>query len=911
MEDCDSGKPDDATLRSRGDLLAGMAAGHMGSFDLDLATGNVTRDGHLDRLYGLMATDTTTFEEWAALVHEDDRALVLDEVARVSLDGGHYHLEHRMLLADGTLLWVERLGQAYRDETGRVSGLRGMVIDITARKVAEQERAALTERVSRLQAITSALARAGSPNEVLETMVREGIDATGATAGLIAVVDATGGTLEVVRAVGYPADVVDQFGRIGLDAQIPLAEAARTRRAVTCRHLEEWGQRFPELRPQMADSRHGAAAALPLVVDDRLIGAVGLSFESAQQFNDHQMEFLEAVAGQCAQALDRAWAYTAEADARRSAEAAGARLAFLAEGSRLLTSSMEFETTLPAVAALALGVLGDCCAVHIVEPSPHEATPRWRLVAAAHVNPAAGRALADIPAAAWQQASTGTRRVEALREVDVRSVVVVPLLARGRTLGILSLGWTDSERISAAERSLATDFGARISQAVDNATLYRAERRAHEEAETAARRLRFLLDASTTLAAPLDLQTRLERLARLSVKSLSDVCIIDLVEADGSIRRVAAAATVPAIQPLAGALDTRSQLHAGSHNPVVAAVAHRRTELLVDITDDELRSMTSTDEAFDTVRALEPLSCVAVPLLAGTHALGAITLLTTVQSGRRYGPADLVFVEDVAARVAMGLESTRMHDEIRRIAQTLQASLLPSVPPVIPGLEVGTRYLAAGEATLVGGDFFDVFALGPDSWAVVVGDVCGKGVEAATVTGLARHTVRSSAMDLASPAAVLRHLNHVLLRVSAEAGTDMEPRFCTVCLARVQLGGGGATVTLAMGGHPLPFLMGADGTSRQVGRPGSLLGVVEGAELFDEEHHLGPGESLILYTDGITERHQDESFFGEDGIEETLIGAVGLTAEQIAGRIEEGARRFVKGQPTDDLAVVVIRVPQC
>ncbi|MDQ2826973.1 MAG: SpoIIE family protein phosphatase, partial [Actinomycetota bacterium] len=518
-------------------------------------------------------------------------------------------------------------------------------------------------------------------------------------------------------------------------------------------------------------------------------------------------------------------------------------------------------------------------------------------------------ALADVPAAAWQQAATGMARVEALRERGVRAVIGVPLMARGRTLGMLSVGRTSPEAFTAADRSLATDLGARVSQAVDNAMLYRAERQAHQEAETAAVRLRFLLDVSTTLASPLELQPRLERLARQSVESLSDVCVIDLVEDDGSIRRVAAAAANPVVEPLTEAVSPGGRLDPGSRHPVVAAVEHRRTELLVDVTDDDLRVMTTGDDTFETARALEPLSCVAVPLLAGTRALGAITLLTTARSGRRYGPADLIFVEDVARRVAMGLESARMHEEMRRVAQTLQASLLPSVPPGIPGLEVGTRYLAAGEGTLVGGDFFDVFALGPDSWAVVVGDVCGKGVEAATVTGLARHTVRSSAMEHTSPATVLRHLNDMLLRVGAEKGSEVEPRFCTVCLARVELTSCGAAVTLSMGGHPLPFVLGADGTTRQVGRPGSLLGVVATPTLSDEEHHLGPGESLILYTDGITERHTGEAFFGEEGIEDVLAASAGLTADEIAGRLEEAARRFVKGRPSDDMAVVVVRVP--
>jgi len=898
-----------ALQRSRQDLAAAMAAGHMGSFDLNLATGRVARDRNLELLYGLRPGEAGTLEEWAELVHADDRVTLLNEVARVTADGGEYHLEHRVVRPDGELRWVERRGHAYRDDSGQVVGLRGMVIDVTARKVAEAERADLMERVSRLQGVTAALARAGTPNEVLEIMVAEGFQALGAAAGSVAILDATGDALEVVRAIGYPVEIIERFGRIILGTPVPLADAVRTRTPVTCRDLDDWGRQYPDLLDHVPRDRHQAAAAFPLVVDDRLLGGVGLSFASPQHFDAAQMEFLESVAAQCAQALDRAWSYTAEADARRSAEAAGARLALLAEASSVLAGSMEYETTLPAVATLAVGVLGECCAVHVVEPSAHDASPRWKQAAAAHVDPDGERALSDVPAAAWQQAATGTGRVESLRELGVRSVIGVPLLARGRTLGVLSVGRTSSGAFSAADRSLATDLGARVAQAVDNAMLYRAERQAHERAETAAVRLRFLLDVSTTLASPLGLQPRLERLAHQSVESLSDVCVIDLVEEDGSIRRVAAAAANAVVEPLTAALSAGDRIHPGSRHPVVAAVEHRRTELLVDLTDEDLRAMTSGDDSLQTVRALEPLSCVAVPLLAGTRAVGAITLLTTARSGRRYGPADLIFVEDVARRVAMGLESARMHEEMRRVAQTLQASLLPSVPPGIPGLEVGTRYVAAGEGTVVGGDFFDVFALGPGSWAVVVGDVCGKGVEAATVTGLARHTLRSSAMDHSSPATVLRHLNDILLRVGAEGGSEVEPRFCTVCLARIELTTRGAAVTLSMGGHPLPYVLEAGGALRQVGRPGSLLGVIDTPTMADEEHHLGPGDALILYTDGITERHTGDTFFGEDGIEEVLTAAAGLTADGIAGRLEEAARRFVKGQPSDDMAVVVVRVP--
>jgi sigma-B regulation protein RsbU (phosphoserine phosphatase) len=192
---------------------------------------------------------------------------------------------------------------------------------------------------------------------------------------------------------------------------------------------------------------------------------------------------------------------------------------------------------------------------------------------------------------------------------------------------------------------------------------------------------------------------------------------------------------------------------------------------------------------------------------------------------------------------------------------------------------------------------------------VVVGDVCGQGVEAATVTGLARHTVRSAALEHESPATVLAHLNEVLLGVTPDALSEVDPRFCTVCLTRIRVTPGGAAITLALGGHPLPYLLRADGSVVPVGRPGNLLGVLEPALVFDEEHELGPGDALVLYTDGITERHRGATFFGDDGLERVVAGAAGLSADEMAGHIQDAARTFVDGQPNDDMAVVVVRVP--
>jgi PAS domain-containing protein len=263
------------------------------------------------------------------------------------------------------------------------------------------------------------------------------------------------------------------------------------------------------------------------------------------------------------------------------------------------------------------------------------------------------------------------------------------------------------------------------------------------------------------------------------------------------------------------------------------------------------------------------------------------------------------FESDGATRVVVTHENItarrRSEERHRQIAQTLQESLMPPALPAPAGLELAARYRAQGEGHDVGGDFYDVFPEG-DGWLLVIGDVCGKGPEAAAVTAEARWTIRALADPGASPAGLLRVVNRSLV---GRARRDLT--FLTAAVARVTADRAGARVACARAGHPVPLVVRASGDVEEVDGRGGLLGVFDDVRFDDAEVHLGPGDALVLFTDGITEARRGDEELGASGVRAALTGAGGLAAQDLARRLEDAAVAFAGGPLHDDLAIVVVR----
>jgi phosphoserine phosphatase RsbU/P len=237
----------------------------------------------------------------------------------------------------------------------------------------------------------------------------------------------------------------------------------------------------------------------------------------------------------------------------------------------------------------------------------------------------------------------------------------------------------------------------------------------------------------------------------------------------------------------------------------------------------------------------------------------------------------------------------------RTLARTLQRTLIPPAEPRIPGLELAAAYHPAGHGAEVGGDFYDVFPVGTDDWGVTLGDVCGKGYDAAIVTALVRHTIRALSVGEHRPSQVLKGLDEVLRHHETD-------RFCTAALLRLRRDAEGWQVTAGVGGHPTPLLLRAGSDPEPCGGRGPLLGVLDDAHFEDDCFRLGPGDVVLLYTDGVLEGRRGRELFGEDRLA-AAIGRADRRPGALVDAVMGAVLDFQEGTLRDDVAIVAFGVP--
>lgn len=448
----------------------------------------------------------------------------------------------------------------------------------------------------------------------------------------------------------------------------------------------------------------------------------------------------------------------------------------------------------------------------------------------------------------------------------LRSLITVPLKVEGRLIGSLGVAANRAGQYD-NDQALRLQFAAdRIALTVENARLAERERLRRGA-------LSFLVEASDLLAGTLEHQQTLALVAQMAVPTLAAWCAVYTIAEQAEFAELAFVLhedeeQIDPLRALLRRIDPPAGLVGGGAAPWPAPAG----------------ALTGAEPAGLIGQ------CVALPLFARNRVIGLLALGT--KAGVTFRQEILELAEDLSRRAALALDNSRLYSERTAISQALQRSLLPPELPKIPGVEVEVFYQAAGEGNEVGGDFYDLFSIREGTYGFAIGDVCGTGPQAASVTGLARNSLRLLAREGLDAPQVLSRLNRAILD-EGDRG-----RFLTLLYGELTPRPDGSTaLSLVCAGHPLPLRLRGDGQVSPAATSQPLLGVMEELELTAEQVVLEPGEVLLCVTDGVTERREGLRMLGEDGLAEVLTGCTGLTAGAVAARVQRAVERFAPEPP--------------
>jgi GAF domain-containing protein len=441
-----------------------------------------------------------------------------------------------------------------------------------------------------------------------------------------------------------------------------------------------------------------------------------------------------------------------------------------------------------------------------------------------------------------------------------RSIVSLPLVVSDRMLGVATLSFPGRRAFDAPELEFFRVLSDTCAQALDRA-------QALAEAADQATKLTFLAQATDELASSLDYERTLRNVAKLAVPWFADWCVIAL-GVDGELRTIAVEHVDPDKVALALEFERRyppdPSAPQGSHQVFRTG----RAELTPEITEEMIDAAVPDPEQRRLIRELNIYSLMSVPLKVGDRVLGVVTWVAGEQ-GRRFGPRDLAFGEDLARRAAVAIDNSQLHTELREMAVRLQRAVLPAALPRVDGWEMAAHYSPAGHLD-VGGDFYDVIKLDERRIALFVGDVMGRGVHAAAAMAQMRSAVRAFVAVDPSPVSVLSRLDRLFKQYDIDQ---------LVTMAYAVADPDRDEIVIANAGHLAPVVLRADGSQNALDVSDGLLLGAGGTERTQFTFPFGPGDLLLAFTDGLVERRDEDIDVGL------------LRLEAACGRLRSGALR--------------------
>jgi PAS domain S-box-containing protein len=810
------------------------------------------------RLFGLTAEELLASPKpFGGRLHPDDERTVSDHWDRL-LREGRALSEYRLRGPGGDWCWIRDDQSVVRDPAGEPLEIVGSLLDVTEQKRTE-------ERAERLQELTAGLAAALTPEHVAASALLPALSvlqAQGVALMLRADSDAAGGLALAVRgAAGYPTELVESWRRTPLTGDTPAGQAVLSGEPVYVGSVAEARERFPAMFGVPTAVTQRAWAALPLRAGGVIIGALGVGFVDEREFPPAERRFLEAVADQCALAVERTRLYGTAATERERLAAVLSRLpagVIIGEApdGRLVLGNPEVERIWrhPFRPVTGFSQYGAYRGFHPADGRPYE-PQEWPLARSLRTGEVITGEEVDI------ERGDGTRGTLVVNSAPIRD-------PDGSVTAAVCTFLDITERSESRRRLDAA---------------YAAERQARAAAEAAGERLGRLQQITAGLAEALTVQEVAAVMVRggLTVAGSRSAWIGVLDETGEALRVLAASFPVepggPAARIPLSAASPRAEVTRTGQPVWLSSAADALARY------PGLRAIGIADGALGVV-----------PLVSHGRPIGAMML-----SFADVGPFDddeRALITTLAEQCAQALERARLHERAHDVALALQQSMLPSALPEVSGLQLTARYHPAVESLEVGGDWYDVVALPDGRVALAVGDVVGRGLGAATTMGQLRSALAALALSSESPALVLDGLERFARQVEGA-------RLATVVCGVLDPVGG--TFRYACAGHPPPLVLRPGGGTELLedGRSPLLCALPPGTATPRSEgtHRLEPGDRLLLYSDGLVERRRESLGVGLRRLAEYAV-AVG----EGPGWPDELVRRMIVGAGDDDIALLAV-----
>ncbi|GAB3243883.1 hypothetical protein GCM10027448_03260 [Nocardioides dilutus] len=466
-----------------------------------------------------------------------------------------------------------------------------------------------------------------------------------------------------------------------------------------------------------------------------------------------------------------------------------------------------------------------------------------------------------------------------------RTLLSLPLLVGdGRCIGVFSLSFAGIHEIDQPEMIFLRLLADTCATTIDRID---AQAAAHDREA----KLAFLADATAELIGDLDYESTLVAVAEAAVPWFADWCAIALEE-DGYLRNIAVAHNQPDLEDTVRELLERYPASPDDQGGSYEVLRTGRSNLVPDVTDEMLALSAKDEEHLRLIRMLELRSGMSCPLKVRDRVFGVITWVTG-EGGRRFGPEDLEFGEEIARRAAVAIDNAQLHSQVREVALELQRAVLPATLPLVEGWRAAVRYLPAGR-TDAGGDFYDLVPLDGGRLAMFVGDVMGRGVQATSVMAQMRSAMRTLIAIDPRPEALMAALDRVFETLHVDQLVTTVYALADPAADRLEV---------VSAGHPEPLLVRADGTIETLSQRSTLLLGVGGGERSVLEVDLRPGDALLLYTDGLVERRGEDSDAGTARLGTALKTFRSEDLEDWLTRVVESTRDLTRD---DDVAALLV-----